>query len=175
LYLAIYDLYRCPPTHRRKVMTSIRLFGLLPVTLAVMPALARAASRDVGGLVGKLKSAAPFCDGTYALCIKAPCMPIMTQGGSGPASTARSAPATSSRAGRWAPPAAAGTGGKLHLPDVDLFQSGHCHHKDPVLLQPRHAVGLVLRLTQRGRSEEPRQGELQLSGQADRDHHAGRR
>jgi len=65
-------------------MTSIRLFWLLLVALVVMPASAHAASRDVGGLAGKLKSAATFCDGTYALCIKAACMPTMTQGSNGP-------------------------------------------------------------------------------------------
>jgi hypothetical protein len=67
-----------------EIMASIRLFWLLPVALAAMPASANAASRDVGGLADKLKSAATFCNGTYALCIKAPCMPMMTQGSSGP-------------------------------------------------------------------------------------------
>jgi hypothetical protein len=56
------------------IMTSIRLFWLLLVALVVMPASMHAASRDVGGLAGKLKGAATFGDGTYALCIKALCM-----------------------------------------------------------------------------------------------------
>jgi hypothetical protein len=64
-------------------MTLVRLLWLLFV-LAVMPASVDAASRDVSGLAGKLKSAATFCNGRYALCIKAPCMPLMTQGKSGP-------------------------------------------------------------------------------------------
>jgi hypothetical protein len=50
--------------------------------LAMMiSAPADAASRNVGGLAGKLKAAATFCDGTYALCIKAPCAPIASSDG----------------------------------------------------------------------------------------------
>ena len=58
---------------------SIRAVGpLFAVMLAVTAA--NAASRDAGGLAGKLKSAATFCNETYALCIKAPCTPIASPG-----------------------------------------------------------------------------------------------
>ena len=61
-------------------MMSIRAWGALLAAL-LATAAANAASRDVGGLAGKLKAAATFCDGTYALCIKAPCAPITTRSG----------------------------------------------------------------------------------------------
>jgi hypothetical protein len=61
-------------------MMSIRALGLLLVTIFAAAA-ANAASRDVGGLADKLKSAATFCNGTYALCIKAPCTPIASANG----------------------------------------------------------------------------------------------
>jgi hypothetical protein len=64
-------------------MASMRLLWLLFV-VSLLPASADAASRDVSGIAGKLKSAATFCDGSYALCIKAPCMPLITQGSGGP-------------------------------------------------------------------------------------------
>ena len=61
-------------------MMSIRAWGALLAAL-LATAAANAVSRDVGGLAGKLKAAATFCDGTYALCIKAPCAPITTRSG----------------------------------------------------------------------------------------------
>ena len=61
-------------------MMSIRALGLLLVTIFAAAA-ANAASRDVGGLADKVKGAATFCDGTYALCIKAPCTPIASANG----------------------------------------------------------------------------------------------
>ena len=63
-------------------MTSIRVFPLL-LTMMVLTLPAGAASRDVGALAGQLKRAAQFCDGTYALCIKAPCTPIASRGKAG--------------------------------------------------------------------------------------------
>jgi hypothetical protein len=61
-------------------MRSIRVWGpLLQIMLAA--AAVNAASRDVDGLAGKLKTAATFCDETYALCIKAPCTPILSGNG----------------------------------------------------------------------------------------------
>ena len=61
-------------------MMSIRALATLLVTMCAA-VTADAASRDVGGLAGKLKSAATFCNGTYALCIKASCTPIATRTG----------------------------------------------------------------------------------------------
>jgi hypothetical protein len=63
------------------IMTSIRVVSLLLAAMMAMPA--GAASRDVGGLADLLKRTAQFCDGTYALCIKAPCTPIASRGKGG--------------------------------------------------------------------------------------------
>jgi hypothetical protein len=51
---------------------------LLTVALAVVPALAQAAPGDGGATIDEIKNQATFCDGTYALCIKAPCVAIPT-------------------------------------------------------------------------------------------------
>jgi hypothetical protein len=63
-------------------MMLIRMVWLLLGMIVAVPA-ADAASRDVGSLAGKLKAAATFCDGTYALCIKASCSAIASRGSSG--------------------------------------------------------------------------------------------
>jgi hypothetical protein len=65
---------------REKRMTLLRAWWPLLVAM-VVSAPADAASRDVGGLAGQLKAATTFCDGTYALCIKAPCAPIVSRSG----------------------------------------------------------------------------------------------
>ena len=64
-------------------MTPIRIIWLLLAAMLAIPAQANAASRDVGGLAGKLKAAATFCNGPYALCIKAPCTAIASRGSGG--------------------------------------------------------------------------------------------
>src|ERR1700759_890335 len=51
------------------------------VVLIRMVAPADAASRNVDGLAGKLKAGATFCEGAYALCIKAACAPIASTDG----------------------------------------------------------------------------------------------
>jgi hypothetical protein len=61
-------------------MMSFRAVWLLILAITVS-APAHAVSRNVDGLSGKLKAAATFCDGTYALCIKAPCVAIPSTGG----------------------------------------------------------------------------------------------
>lgn len=61
-------------------MMPMRALGPLLVIMLTTLA-ANAASRDASGLAGKLKSAATFCDETYALCIKAPCTPIASSNG----------------------------------------------------------------------------------------------
>jgi hypothetical protein len=68
-------------------MTLIRMLLLLAALLALPPS-ADAASRDVGGLAGKLKAGATFCDGSYALCIKASCSAIASRSSSGGSSIA---------------------------------------------------------------------------------------
>lgn len=61
-------------------MKLFRTVGLLLLTL-IMSMPADAATRNVNGLAGKLQAGATFCDGTYALCIKAACAPIASTGG----------------------------------------------------------------------------------------------
>lgn len=51
------------------------LKSLLSAALAVLPFAAQAASLES---LEQLKNQAVFCEGTYALCIKAPCVPIPT-------------------------------------------------------------------------------------------------
>lgn len=61
-------------------MVLFRPVWLLLLAIAIS-APADAAWRNVDDLAGKLKAEATFCDGTYALCIKAPCVAIPSTGG----------------------------------------------------------------------------------------------
>jgi len=63
-------------------MASFRMSLLLLVAM-MGPMAAGAASRNVGDLAGQMKRAAQFCDGSYALCIKAACTPIASRGKGG--------------------------------------------------------------------------------------------
>jgi hypothetical protein len=56
-------------------MKALKLLALI-VALSTLPVLAQAASPME--TAGQIKNQAVFCNGTYALCIKAPCVPIPT-------------------------------------------------------------------------------------------------
>ncbi|MCF8478062.1 MAG: hypothetical protein K9G60_13620 [Pseudolabrys sp.] len=53
---------------------------IFAVALTLLPSFARAAS-NADATLEQIQRPAVFCDGTYALCIKAPCVPVAGPGG----------------------------------------------------------------------------------------------
>ena len=127
----------------------------------------------------QIQNQANFCEGTYALCIKAACSGIPTldrlgnyvidralcacdvmQGVSmGPGSCQDRAPVTQQ--------------GRTYLISTysNRYNDSEPH---PELREPENRVGLVLRRALRGRPERSEQGDLHLPGDAERDEHARR-
>jgi type IV secretory pathway VirB2 component (pilin) len=72
------------------------------VSLLLLPAFVEAAPGNGAGTAEEIQKQANFCDGTYALCIKAVCAGIPTLGSATTSSTARYVPAMWSKVSRWA-------------------------------------------------------------------------
>ena len=62
---------------RGPIMSMFR-HAILALTAVCVPALASAAPRDAASTAAEVQNQANFCEGTYALCIKAPCSGIPT-------------------------------------------------------------------------------------------------
>jgi hypothetical protein len=160
-------------------MTLLRMLWPLLAAMA-MSAPADAASHNVDNLAGQLKAAATFCDGTYALCIKAACAPIASRS-SGGGNAIDSALCSCEVVKSWSmgPASCAARmpvqqGGYTYLISTysNLFNATNktltCSSTETLWAWCYGAPCVV-------DSKDPNKGELHLPGEAERGQHAGRR